>query len=130
MIMTNNKNFKTNITTHVSPHEAFVAICNVNKWWAIHFAGTTEKLQDSFTVRFGETYGIFEVTELVPDKKIVWHTKDSYLHWAKDKGEWINTKIVFEISEQDNATIIDMTHIGLVPKMNVMKNVIWVGIFS
>lgn len=42
-------------------------------------------------------------------------TTNCYMPWLKDKTEWKNTKIVFEISEGKKHTRIDMTHVGLVP---------------
>ena len=34
----------------------------------------------------------------MPGKKVVWHVLDCYLHWLKDKTEWKDTDVVFDIS--------------------------------
>ena len=57
------------------------------------------------------------MVEVVPNKKWVWLVTDCHLHWLKDTTEWKNTRIVFEISEGNQQTRIDMTHVGLVPEV-------------
>ena len=47
---------------------------------------------------------------------MVWHVLDSELSFAKDKSEWNDTDIVFDISEKDGETEVRFTHEGLVPR--------------
>ena len=67
---------------------------------------------------FRETFVTAKVVELVPYKKIAWEVIDCYLHWLKEKKEWNNTKMVWEISTVDNLAQINFMHIGLVPEIN------------
>lgn len=109
------QDYHTNITVDASAQEAFKNINSVSKWWTNDFQGSSEKLNDVFTVRFGETFITLKIVELVPDKKILWQVIDCYKHWLKDKKEWQDTKISWEISTENDETHIDFTHIGLVP---------------
>jgi hypothetical protein len=123
------KNFHTSIKVNASAQAAIKKISQVNKWWAKKVKGKTEKLNDKFTVDFGETFVDFQITELVPDKKVVWKVTDCNLHWIDNKKEWKGTEVVFEISEKKNVTQIDFTHIGLVPDAECYEDckVGWTG---
>jgi hypothetical protein len=109
------QNYHRTITVKASPEEAMKKINQVNLWWAKKVKGKTDKLSDKFTVDFGETFVDFQISELIPNKKLVWKVTDCNLHWIKARKEWVGTEVVFEISEKENATQIDFTHIGLVP---------------
>ena len=41
---------------------------------------------------------------------------NNHFNFTKDKSEWVDTNIVFEISEKDGKTQIIFTHQGLVPQ--------------
>jgi hypothetical protein len=56
-----------------------------------------------------------KVTEMMPNKRVVWLVVDNYFDFTQDKTEWKNTKVVFEISTRENKTEIRFTHQGLVP---------------
>ena len=107
---------------NASAEEAMKKISQVNLWWKKDFYGSAEKLNDTFTVPFGELNGEksfvdFTISELVPNKKVTWKVTDCYLPWFKDKKEWNNTEVVFKLSEGNGNTKIDFTHIGLVPEV-------------
>ncbi|MBS1596918.1 MAG: SRPBCC domain-containing protein [Bacteroidetes bacterium] len=110
-----NNNFHRTLTVKSSPAQAMKKISEVNGWWAKNFKGKAKKKSDSFTVQFGQTFVDFQVSELVPNKKVVWKVTDCNLQWINNKKEWNDTEVVFEISEKENSTQIDFTHIGLVP---------------
>jgi hypothetical protein len=113
--MMQQKNYSATISLNKSLHEIMEGISNVSGWWATHVEGSTKKINDVFTVRFGKTFSIMEVTELVPDKKMVWLVKDSYLPLFADAHQWNDTSIAWEISSDGYSPQLTMTHIGLTP---------------
>ncbi len=112
-----NQDYNAVITVNKSLKDVFKNISNVSKWWTENLEGSSEKLNDIFTVHFGETFVNFKIIEVIPDKKIVWHVTDCDLLWLKDKKEWNDTKMSFELSTENNSTKMSFTHIGLVPKI-------------
>ena len=95
-------NYHKTIIVNASADEAMNKISHVNLWWKKEFSGSAEKLNDKFTVPFGEpSFVNFVVSEFVPDKKVVWKVIDCYLPWFQDKKEWNNTEVVFQLSEEN-----------------------------
>lgn len=112
-----NKDFHTKIKVNASPEEAIRKISEVSGWWAKKVKGNSAKLNDQFTVDFGKTFVDFQVSELVPGKKITWKVTDCFLDWINNKTEWNGTEVVFEVSGNKHSSEIDFTHIGLVPEV-------------
>jgi hypothetical protein len=109
------QDYHTSITVTATAQEAFKSINRVFDWWTTVFEGNSEKQGDVFTVHFGETYITVKIVELIPGKNIIWQVIDCYKHWLKDKKEWLGTKMIWEISAEENGTQISFTHVGLVP---------------
>ena len=112
------RHYHTSITVDATPQEAFNKINNVTKWWTEDLQGNTQNLDDEFTVRFGDVHvSTQKLVEFVPGEKVVWLVTKSKLNFIKQQDEWNNTKIAFELTQQDNKTQINFTHIGLVPEV-------------
>jgi hypothetical protein len=110
------KDFTTTLLVDQTPEEAYNAINNVRGWWSEEIEGPTDKLNEEFKYHFRDVHSCtMKVTELVPGKKVAWQVLDNYFQFTKDKTEWLGTKIIFDISEQDGKTKIVFTHQGLVP---------------
>lgn len=116
------QDYTATIQVNANAKEAFQKISNVGDWWAKTFKGKASHKGDHFSVRFGETTVDFDIKEAIPDKKIVWHVSDCYLHWLKDKTEWTGTEVVWEISSENNHSEIKMTHVGLTPDVECFKD--------
>lgn len=98
--------------------EVFKGINNVPAWWTDELKGDFQKLNDVFTVQFGDVHvSTQKVAEWVPNKKVVWLVTDSQLNFVEKKDEWTGTSIQFELSTVDNKTQVLFTHKGLSPSV-------------
>jgi hypothetical protein len=108
--------FTTTISVDQIPIEVFNAINNVRGWWSGEIEGDTNKLGAEFSYHVpGAHRSKQKITEFIPGKKVVWRVLDASLSFVKDKSEWINTEIVFEIAKNGSKTEVHFTHKGLVP---------------
>ena len=132
------QDFTTTLVVDNTPKEVFNAIINPQNWWPGEVKGSSEKLNDEFEYRYKEFhFSRQRVVEMIPDKKVVWLVTESKINYAEDKREWTDTKIIFEISEQDNKTQLRFTHLGLVPEIecfdscsNSWSQIVQQGLFS
>ncbi|RYY60383.1 MAG: SRPBCC domain-containing protein [Chitinophagaceae bacterium] len=111
---TNNFNYVMEVDQ--TPSQVFNAVNNVKAWWLEDFRGSSARVGDEFEVRYGDVhYSRHRLTELVPDKRVVWLVTDSSLNFLQNKSEWNGTTQVFGITETGGKTRLEFTHIGLVP---------------
>jgi hypothetical protein len=119
----NKQDYTASITVNATPQEAFRNINSVTKWWTEDLKGSSQKLNDEFTVQFGDVHmSKQKLVEVIPDKKVVWLVTASKLNFIEDESEWTGTKISFELSNNNDKTQIHFTHIGLVPKVECYKD--------
>jgi Activator of Hsp90 ATPase homolog 1-like protein len=109
------QDYSASIAANLSAEEATKRINRVADWWTAGFSGASDKIGDTFTVRFGETFVDFALVEMIRAKRIVWRVTDCNLQFIEDKKEWKDTEVVFDISPNETATIVTMTHFGLEP---------------
>lgn len=113
----NTSDFTTTLVVDATPEQAFKAINNVRGWWSEEIEGSTDKLNEVFYYHYEDVHRCqMKIIELVPNKKVVWHVLDNYFKFTEDKTEWIDTKVIFDISEKDGKTEVRFTHEGLVPE--------------
>ncbi|MDP4265728.1 MAG: SRPBCC domain-containing protein [Bacteroidota bacterium] len=112
------KNYTATIEVAKSPQDVFNRIKDVPKWWSKDFEGSSAKPNDEFVICHpGRHYSKQKLVEVIPNNKVVWLVTDSKLDWLeKDKHEWTNTKMVFDITTKDDKTVLHFTHEGLVPE--------------
>lgn len=108
--------FSTTITVNQTPNEVFNAINNVRGWWSEEIEGNTEKLNDEFRYHYKDVHtSKMKLIEVIPDKKVVWRVMENHFNFIKDNSEWMDNKIIFEITEKDGGTQLRFTQLGLVP---------------
>lgn len=89
------QDYQISITVDATAPEVFKCINHVTKWWTENLEGSSQKLGDAFTVRFGDVHvSTQKLIEVTQDKKVVWLVTDSNLNFVTDKQEWTNTKLV------------------------------------
>ncbi len=112
-----NKNYTAAIKVANSPGDVFNHIKEVSKWWSKDFEGNSAKLNDEFVIAHGDRhYSKQKLIEVIPDSRMVWLVTDSKLNWLeKDKNEWTNSRMIFDITTEDDKTTLHFTHEGLVP---------------
>src|SRR5882672_3380337 len=111
--MKKSQDFNYSLTVKASATETMKKISQVNLWWANDFKGKASKLNDEFSVHFGDTHVNFRISEVIPAKKIIWLVTDCNLHWINDKKEWKNTEVIWTFIEKGGKTQIDFVHKGM-----------------
>ena len=114
--MKNPDDFSYQLTVKASSKDALKKINQVNAWWAKDVTGEAEKLNDEFSVHFGDTYVNFRISEYIPEKKVTWLVTDCNLGWINNKKEWKNTEVIWMLTEKNGKTQIDFVHKGMTPE--------------
>ena len=117
-----NQDYTVTIVIEQTPKIAFDAIKNFRAWWSEEIEGETDKLNEVFFYHYKDVHLCkIKLIKLILDKKLVYQVVDNQFSFTKDKSEWINTKLIFEISSEDNKTKVKFTHAGLVPDYECYK---------
>jgi uncharacterized protein YndB with AHSA1/START domain len=112
-----NQDFTTAFLVDATLTGVFNAVNNVRGWWSENIEGDTDKVASEYLYHYQDVHRAkIKVTELIPDQKVVWHVLDNYFKFTKDKSEWKDTNIIFDISEKEGKTQLKFTHQGLVPE--------------
>jgi hypothetical protein len=103
-------------TVDKAPDQVFAAINDVRAWWSGDIDGVTDKPGAEWIYRYKDMHRSKQrIVELIPGKKVEWLVVDSYLSFVKDRTEWNDTRIVFDIAAKGNTTEVKFTHVGLAP---------------
>jgi hypothetical protein len=62
------------------------------------------------------------VVEIIPNKKLVWLVTDCNLPLFQNAKEWLNTKLIWDLSAKNNTTRLTMTHDGLTPGLSCYED--------
>ena len=113
----NNQDFTTTILVDQTPNEAFKAIKNFKAWWSEDIEGETDKLGETFFYHYQDVHLCkIKLIKIVPNEQLVYQVMANEFSFTKDKSEWVNTKLVFDISAEGTQTRVKFTHEGLVPE--------------
>ncbi|MFA5330156.1 MAG: SRPBCC domain-containing protein [Prolixibacteraceae bacterium] len=108
--------FTATILVDQTPKEAFNAIQNFRGWWSEEIEGSTDQLNEVFFYHYKDIHLCkMKLIERIPDEKLVYQVVDNQFSFTKDKTEWIDTRLIFEISSEEGKTKVRFTHEGLVP---------------
>lgn len=116
------KDYNATLTSSHNAEVIFKTITEeMSNWWA-PMSGKFVNLGDQASIRFGEnSYWSFEASTLNKPSRVVLtcngahHICDNLSD--KSRAEWLGTKLVFEITEEQENSHINFTHIGLVPEL-------------
>ncbi|HEY4109102.1 SRPBCC domain-containing protein [Puia sp.] len=112
-----NADFTTTILVDQSPTEVFNGVTDPRGWWSEEIKGPTGQVNDEFDYHYRDVHSCkMRLIEVVPGQKVVWLVLDNYFKFTKDKREWLDTKVIFEISKKGAKTQLAFTHLGLVPE--------------
>jgi hypothetical protein len=115
--MTENKSFTATILVDQEPAAAFNAIKNFKAWWSKSIKGNTDIPGEEFFHHYKDMHRCkIRLMEMIPDKKLVYLVLENDFSFIKDKTEWVNTQLVFDISKDGEKTKVQFTHEGLVPE--------------
>ncbi|HSH65203.1 MAG TPA: SRPBCC domain-containing protein [Bacteroidia bacterium] len=109
------KDFTLTILVDKTPAETFNAIQHFRGWWSEDIEGKTNQLNDTFFYHYKDVHLCkMKMIEKIPDKSVVYQVIDNEFSFTKDKTEWINTKLIFDITAEGDKTKVIFTHQGLV----------------
>lgn len=112
--------YQQTVTVPVAVTEAFRSITRrIPDWWSADFIGLAEVVNDTFTIRFGNTWKTFRIQSVIPGQTVTWLCEDAYIDMAglNNKAEWKGTRITWQFSGTEEETTIHMVHEGLTPEI-------------
>jgi uncharacterized protein YndB with AHSA1/START domain len=111
------QNYTASFSVDRPAREVFDAINDVRSWWNQNLEGETTAVGDEFVHHVKDLHRArIQVTELVPGERVTWRVLDNWFSFVADPNEWKDTEIRFDLTEQDGATEVRFTHVGLTPR--------------
>ncbi len=113
----NINNYTATIIVQQEPNTVFQEIKNFRAWWSEDIEGKTDTINETFFYHYKDIHLCkIKLVEEVPNKKLVYKIIDNHFSFTKDKTEWIDTNLIFEIEKDKEQTKIKFTHKGLTPE--------------
>lgn len=118
----NSEDYTTHFTVDASVAAAFRAITDFRSWWSLQIEGPTDELNETFFYHYQDVHLCrLKLIEKITDKKLVYQVVDNQFNFTRDPREWIDTKLIFDISSENGKTTVKFTHEGLVPEYECFK---------
>jgi len=108
--------YQKSIAVSNPAEEIYSAITeHIPEWWSDDFSGAAAKEGDQCIIAFGGTRKTFEITEAIPNERVVWLCQKAYIDMdaLKKKDEWVGTCLIWAIAGDDQGTTLTMLHEGL-----------------
>jgi hypothetical protein len=110
------QNYTATIFVDKNEDETFKSIMNFRGWWSEEIEGNTDRLNEVFFYHYKDVHLCkIKLVESVQGKKLAYQVLDNQFSFTADKSEWINTKLIFDISKEGDKTKVVFTHEGLSP---------------
>ncbi|HOY13939.1 MAG TPA: SRPBCC family protein [Saprospiraceae bacterium] len=94
----------------------FNAVNNPRLWWSEEIAGITDEKGSVFDYHYQDIHICqIQITEMIPNEKVVWYIKKNYFKFTQDTSEWTGTNITFDITKEGDKIKLTFTHHGLTP---------------
>lgn len=111
------KSYTSTFWVDQNEQAAFDAIKNFRAWWSEEIEGSTGELNEIFFYHYKDVHLCkIKLVEMVVNTKLVYQVIDNQFSFVKNKNEWINTRLIFEITKEKDKTKVQFTHEGLVPE--------------
>lgn len=120
----NRDSYRTQFNTTATPAEITDCLTRrIPDWWTTAFSGKAMVVGDTFRVSFGSTYKVFQVEELIPERRIVWRCTEGHLEapGIRSASEWNGTSIQWNIEPAGKVTKITLAHNGLSPELECFE---------
>lgn len=96
--------------------EVFTAITeHISNWWTNDLSGSASQTGDRFMIAFGKTKKTMEITEVIPNEKVVWRCVEAYIDMdsLENKSEWVDTDLIWNLNTDQQTTTLSFLHKGL-----------------
>lgn len=124
------KDYTATLLVSKSPQEVYTAASNFRGWWSEEIEGPTDVLNETFFYHYKDIHLCkMKLVEALPGKRLVYLVTENEFNFIKDKSEWVNTTLIFDIAAEGTQTKITFTHEGLVPAYECYPvcNEAWTG---
>jgi len=107
-----------------TPSAAYQALTSEFDMWWTSSSNSLTVVGDTITFKFGPTYWVMRANNLAPDYIELECIEAHHIHDGLPSSilkEWKETKLKWEIKEQDGNTKITLTHEGLIPTLDCFE---------